>query len=147
VRNARRAGIAALAVVVVVAAVVTYERLPGRGAPTAREAVQRYLDALSRRDSLGLVDAFTSGSSRGEIRARLRDYGGPAAASATFRILESDPPFRGIPRNVVFTFRVAGGSREDLMWVRERKARWLMEVYPEASPTPCEPGAVCDAEP
>jgi hypothetical protein len=146
--NRRRAGLAALALVVVVAAIVMYERLPGRGAPTAREAVQRYLDALARRDEHALRDVFTSGSSRTEIAARLRDYGGPDAASATFRILEAEPPFRGVPHTVVLTFRPSGarGPREDLLQVRERKGRWLLVVErPDPSPTPCASGAVCDA--
>jgi hypothetical protein len=134
---------------VVAATVAALGTSPGRGAPTARAAVQRYLDALARRDAKAVRAAFTSGSARSEIDARLRDYGGPDARTATFRVLAAEPPLPGVSSNVVLTFRPGGtaAKREDVLSVRERKGRWLLEVQRQAAPTPCESGAVCDASP
>jgi hypothetical protein len=151
-RARRRVVVAAAAVVLAVVAATAFAAAvggsPARGAPTARAAVQRYLDALALRDGAALRKAFTSGSARAEIDARLRDYGGPAARAATVQILDAEPPLPGVPRNVVLTFRgTTGTARDDRLAVREKDGRWLMVVEAAASPTPCASGAVCDATP
>jgi hypothetical protein len=106
------------------------------GGPTADTAVRTYLRAIETNDAKAAYGVVSRGD-RGELRARVRRFGGTAAVSV--RILEPVRP--GAGRTVLLVFRPAGAAEvEDEVAAHPRSGRWYI-VFP--TDRRCEPGAVC----